>query len=87
VVARCADSYEDTAPLLACVMRDGKRLKSSPTLSEIQQYAQAEIAKLPESCRRLHNAVPYPVRFSGKLQELLEEFRNRVAGPEKSAKS
>jgi nicotinate phosphoribosyltransferase len=79
MVARCADSYRDATPLLECVMREGKRLKASPKLSEVQQYARSEIAKLPESCRRLHNAVAYPVRFSGKLQELLEEFRSRVA--------
>ncbi|HVO62806.1 MAG TPA: nicotinate phosphoribosyltransferase [Terriglobales bacterium] len=79
VVARCADSYTDASPLLDCVMREGKRLKPSPRLADVQQYAGSEIAKVPESCRRLHNAAPYPVRFSGKLQELLEEFRNRVA--------
>lgn len=79
LVARCADTYTDTIPLLECVMRDGKKLKAPPPLADVQQYARGEIAKLPESCRRLHNAAPYPVRFSGKLQELLEEFRNRVA--------
>jgi nicotinate phosphoribosyltransferase len=78
LVTRCADSYGDSTPLLECVMRDGKRLQASPRLQDVQQYARGEIAKLPESCRRLHNAVVYPVRFSGKLQELLEEFRNRV---------
>jgi hypothetical protein len=57
-------------------------------LSVVQQYARSEIEKLPESCRRLHNAVAYPVRFSGKLQEQLEEFRKRVApGAKKSARS
>ncbi|HEX6505438.1 MAG TPA: nicotinate phosphoribosyltransferase [Terriglobales bacterium] len=79
LVGRCADSYEDATPLLGCVMRDGKRLQPSPELRSVRQYTLAEVAKLPESCRRLHNAVAYPVRFSGKLQELLEEFRNRVA--------
>jgi nicotinate phosphoribosyltransferase len=79
LVGRCADSYEDVTPLLDCVMREGKRLKPSPALSDVQRYARSEIEKLPESCRRLHNAVAYPVRFSGKLQELLEEFRSRVA--------
>jgi nicotinate phosphoribosyltransferase len=79
VVGRCADTCEDAAPLLDCVMREGKRLKGSPALPEVQRYARAEIAKLPESCRRLHNAIPYPVRFSAKLQALLEEFRSRVA--------
>jgi nicotinate phosphoribosyltransferase len=88
LVGRCADSYEDVTPLLDCVMREGKRLKSSPALSDVQRYARSEIEKLPESCRRLHNAVAYPVRFSGKLQELLEEFRSRVApATGKSARS
>jgi nicotinate phosphoribosyltransferase len=88
LVARCADSYGDASPLLECVMRAGSRLEPSPRLPQVQEYARGEIAKLPDSCRRLHNAVAYPVRFSGKLQELLEEFRNRVApGAGKPVKS
>jgi nicotinate phosphoribosyltransferase len=87
LVARCADNYVDATPLLECVMRDGKRLKPSPELAAVQQYARGEVSKLPESCRRLHNAVAYPVRFSGKLQELLEEFRNRMAPLGKTGRS
>ncbi len=79
LVARCADNYPDAIALLECVMREGKRSKPSPPLSEVQHFARGEISRLPEACRRLHNPFPYPVRFSGKLQELLEEFRNRVA--------
>jgi len=78
-VSRCSDAYADAVPLLSCMMRDGKRIVPSPSLNDVQQYARTELAKLPESCRRLHNAVPYPVRFSRELQALLEEFRRRVA--------
>jgi nicotinate phosphoribosyltransferase len=79
VVCRCADRYEDATPLLGCVMSEGRRLNSAPALPEVQRRAREEIARLPDSCRRLHNAVAYPVRFSRKLQQLLEEFRNRVS--------
>ncbi|MBV9480769.1 MAG: nicotinate phosphoribosyltransferase [Acidobacteria bacterium] len=78
VIGRCTDSCQDTVPLLASVMRGGKRLQGSPGLLEIQQHARAEIAKLPDSCRGLHNTAPYPVRFGRELQALLEEFRNRI---------
>ncbi len=79
VVSRCADTYEDATPLLGCVMSEGRRLNSPPALPEVRRRAREEIARLPDACRRLHNAVAYPVRFSRKLQELLEEFRNRVS--------
>jgi nicotinate phosphoribosyltransferase len=79
VIGRCADTSDEATGLLDCVMVEGRRLNSPPALSRVQQTAREEIARLPDPCRRLHNAVAYPVRFSGKLQELLEEFRNRVS--------
>jgi len=79
LIARCSEDSEGAAPLLACVMRDGKRIKSSPTLDRVREYACKEVGKLPDSCRRLHNPVAYPVRFSEELQVLLEEFRARPA--------
>lgn len=79
MITSCSDSGEKGTPLLSCVMREGKRLTSSPPLRAVQRYAAEEIAKLPDSCLRLNNPVAYPVRFSGALQNLLREFRQRVA--------
>jgi nicotinate phosphoribosyltransferase len=86
LITSCADASQNAIPLLSCVMRDGKRLAPSPPLVDVQQYARDQISRLPESLRRLHNPVPYPVRFSRHLQELLEEFRRRVAPESKPAR-
>jgi nicotinate phosphoribosyltransferase len=79
VVTTCTESCDEAQPLLSCVMRDGKRLTASPSLAQVQQYACAELAKLPDSCLRLHNPLAYPIRFSDRLRRLLEEFRSRVS--------
>lgn len=57
-------------PLLAPVMKRGKRLASaSPTLEEIRARTAEEIAKLPERLRGLEAAEPpYPVEISQSLR-------------------
>jgi nicotinate phosphoribosyltransferase len=79
LVARCTEEFKGAAPLLARVMRDGKRIEPAPTLDRVREHARKEVGRLPDSCRRLHNPVAYPVRFSHKLQVLFEEFRVRPA--------
>ena len=79
LVARCTEDCDRAAPLLSCVMRVGKRIGPTPTIDRVREHARKEIGKLPDSCRQLHNPVAYPVRFSHKLQVLLEEFRGRPA--------
>ena len=81
VVAHCSENYEEAEALLACVMRDGQRLASSPKVEKVRERAQAELAKLPEECHRLDRVRPYRVRFSRELQRLLEDFRSRFAQP------
>jgi nicotinate phosphoribosyltransferase len=81
LVARCSEDCDGAAPLLACVMRDGKRIQPTPAIGDVREHARKEVGKLPDSCRRLHNPVAYPVRFSHELQGLLEEFRARPVHP------
>lgn len=78
LVARCTEDCERAAPLLACVMRNGKRIEPAPTIDRVRQHARKEVGKLPASCRRLQNPVAYPVRLSHELQVLLKEFRARA---------
>jgi nicotinate phosphoribosyltransferase len=80
-VVVCGEEHPRAKPLLAAVMREGKRLAPSPPLEQVRQRAKQQLARLPESTRRLQAAEPYPVRFSRKLTELLEDFRNRMAEP------
>jgi nicotinate phosphoribosyltransferase len=81
VIARCAETYPEAQPLLQRVMRDGKRLAPSPALPGIRDRAQQELARLPQAYRRLAHPESYPVRVSGEVTALLEEFRSRFAQP------
>ena len=81
LIARCSEQHASDLPLLRPVMKDGKRITPSPRLDEIREHAQQEISKLPAGVRRLHNPAIYPVRFSGELEDLLEEFRTRFTQP------
>lgn len=78
VIAGESERYPDTEPLLTCVMRQGRRLASSPTVEQIRERARLALLCLPEPHRRLRDAQPYPVCFSRSLQDNLEQLRNRL---------
>ncbi|HVO81321.1 MAG TPA: nicotinate phosphoribosyltransferase [Terriglobales bacterium] len=79
VIARETERYPDAQPLLGCVMRQGTRLAPSPGLKSVQERAREEVARLPQACRSLRNPQAYPVRFSGELERLLNDVRDRLA--------
>lgn len=81
IIAHCTETYAEGEPLLARVMRDGKRLAASPKIEQVRERAQGELAKLAEKYHRLDPVPPYPVRFSRELQRLLETFRGRFPQP------
>ncbi|MFH1817885.1 MAG: nicotinate phosphoribosyltransferase [Pseudomonadota bacterium] len=59
-------------PLLVPVMRGGRRLAQAPHLLDIRRHAAANLARLPESLRRLES-FDYPVEISPALHELAAE--------------
>jgi nicotinate phosphoribosyltransferase len=59
-------------PLIEPVLRQGKRLAAAPTLAQIRERAARELARLPESLRRLE-AYDYPVTISEALKALAAE--------------
>ncbi len=65
--------------LLQPVMRAGRRLARAPLLTEARKQVAAELARLPESLRRLEEAASYPVKISEELARLAAEVdaRNR----------
>ncbi len=81
LIARAEESYPEGEPLLACVLREGRRTAALPGLEEIQHRAKANLERLPQRHRRLRNASAYPVRISRALEELLEEVRQKVVHP------
>jgi nicotinate phosphoribosyltransferase len=64
-------------PLLATVMRHGKRLAPAPTLAEVRTYAQQQLTALPAELRSLDAAPVYPVIVAEPLRALAEEVDAR----------
>ena len=61
---------QDGLPLLQEVMKQGRRIVPSPSLSDIRIRAQGELASLPDPLRSLDEAPPFDVRISPALQDL-----------------
>ena len=81
VIALEAEPVAGAAPLLTPVMLAGKRVTPAATLCWKRKSAAAsEVERLPEALRGLALAQPaYPVRYSARLEELLDQVRERVA--------
>ena len=60
------------SPLLAPVMRAGRRLDPSPPLDELRKHARAELARLPQTLRQLSSATAYAVTVAPALQRLAD---------------
>jgi nicotinate phosphoribosyltransferase len=67
--------------LLAPVMREGKRLQAPLALASMREYAQAQLAALPDACKRLDQPERYPVLLEPGLYQaklrLMEQAKNR----------
>jgi nicotinate phosphoribosyltransferase len=64
--------------LLACVMREGRRLRASPSLDEIRARAKRDLERLPEPLRRLDRDANYPVEIGADLVELAALVDSRI---------
>lgn len=67
-------------PLLAPVMRAGKRIEPAPTLTQIRERAARELGRLPEPLRRLEPGFNYPVQISEKLSALAAQMDAKARG-------
>jgi nicotinate phosphoribosyltransferase len=65
-------------PLIESVMRNGRRLRSSPSLAEIRGRAARDLARLPQSLQRLESGQPYPVVVAEALVRLAAEADRRL---------
>jgi len=65
-------------PLVRQVMAGGRRIGPKPTLADIRDHAGRELARLPESLRRLEPEPAYPVHVADELQRLAEETDRRL---------
>jgi nicotinate phosphoribosyltransferase len=66
-------------PLLDCVMRDGRRLRTAPPLDEIRARAVRDLERLPEPLRRLTSQANYPVEIGADLIKLAAVVDRRLS--------
>jgi nicotinate phosphoribosyltransferase len=59
-------------PLLAPVIRAGRRLHPSPAIEEVRAYAAAQQGTLPASLRGLAPAEPFPLEVSSQISAILD---------------
>jgi len=65
-------------PLIEPIVRNGRRLRSSPSLAEIRGRAARDLARLPQPLRRLETGQPYPVAVAEALVRLAAEADQRL---------
>jgi nicotinate phosphoribosyltransferase len=63
---------QEGEPLIVPVMQAGKRLASPRPLSEIRDYARAQLAKLPDALRMLEGDASYPVHVAPAIRALAD---------------
>jgi nicotinate phosphoribosyltransferase len=71
-------------PLIEPVMRAGRRIRSSPALSDSRARAARNLALLPEPLRCLDPDALYPVKVADALVELTRQVDTRLAAQELS---
>ena len=64
-------------PLLATVMRSGRRLAASPPLAAVRTYARTQLDALPPALRSIDNAFPYAVEVAAPLRDLARQVDQR----------
>jgi len=65
-------------PLIHPVMKNGRRLRPSPSLDDIRGHAKRELERLPEALRWIEPAMTYPVEVARELKELAAEVDRRM---------
>lgn len=61
-------------PLLAPVLRAGRRTAPGPTLDAVRRHAAQQLAMLPDPLRSLREEAPYPVEIARSLLQLAASF-------------
>jgi nicotinate phosphoribosyltransferase len=63
------------APLLACVMKNGRRVAAAPPLAAVRTRCAEMVSRLPDGVRRLEDPEEYPVTISDALAARREAIR------------
>ncbi len=78
VIGTLEEFHVESEPLLVQWMSGGELVHELPSLSAIRAHCRAQLAALPEDCRRLDPGAPqYEVVLSDALTQLIEEVSDR----------
>src|SRR5580693_365510 len=78
-IALDGEPSEGGEPLLVEVMRGGRRLAPPEDLNVLRGRCVASLGHLPQRYRQINRKAVYPVRYSKKLEAMLERVRRRVS--------
>jgi len=77
-IALEGESANGGEPLLVEVMRGGRRLKAPEPMAHLRARCLDGLARLPRRYRQIGRSAVYPVRYSKRLEAMLEKVRRRV---------
>lgn len=80
VLALREETIRDAQPLLVEVMKNGKRIESSPSLKTLRARVETALASLPPALRVLRGSAPYSVSASPALEELQSRLVDEHGG-------
>ena len=78
-IALDSEAANGGRPLLVQVMRGGKRIQPPEPVSALRDRCISGLAHLPARCRDIKRTAVYPVRYSKRLEKMLEKVRRRVS--------
>jgi nicotinate phosphoribosyltransferase len=76
IIAMCDEQGHKGEPLLVKVMSEGRIIDPLPDLKQSQDYARAQLLRLPSRFKNLSHPDHYLVRYSEKLEEKRNELIN-----------
>jgi nicotinate phosphoribosyltransferase len=68
------DEEVEGKALLELVVKDGKRAREKPLLTETRKYCLEEVAKMPDYVMEIHAKMPYKVDVSQELESLVTKL-------------
>jgi len=77
-IALAEENVPGAEPLLIEAMRGGRRVAKPETTLQARERCTAGLRRLPEKYRQLKRDVAYPVRYSARLEALLDSVKKRV---------
>jgi nicotinate phosphoribosyltransferase len=65
-------------PMLLEVMRGGRRVAPAQPVADLRARCLTGLARLPKTYRQINRTAVYPVRYTKRLEALLEKLRRRI---------